>query len=64
MFSIVTQVHRLNVTAAGYWAIIELYVSLNGDENLKFDFTIALPLSLLSKTDDNTLSVPAAANSN
>lgn len=36
-------------------------MSLNGDENLKFDFTIALPLSLLSKTDDNSLSVPAAA---
>lgn len=27
--------------AAGYWAVIEHYVSLNGDENLKFDFTIA-----------------------
>lgn len=41
MFSIVTQVHRLNVRAAGYWAFIEHYVSLNGDENLKFDFATA-----------------------
>lgn len=61
MFSIVTQVHRLNVTAAGHWAIIEHYVSLNGDKNLKFDLTIAQPLSQFSKTYDNTLSVPAAA---
>lgn len=38
-------------------------MSLNGDENLKFDLTIAWPLSPLSKTDDNTLSVPAAAES-
>lgn len=49
--------------AAGYLAIIEHYVCLNGDENLKFDFTIALPLSRLSKPADNTLSVPAAAES-
>lgn len=38
-------------------------MSQNGDENLKFDLTIAWPLSLLSKTHDNTLSVPAAAAS-
>lgn len=38
-------------------------MSLNGDENLKFDLAIARPLSLLSKTHDNTLSVPAAAAS-
>ena len=63
MFSIVNQVRRLNVTAAGYLAIIEHYVSLNGDENLKFDLTIAQPLSMVSKTDDNTLGVSAAVTS-
>jgi len=61
MFSIVTQVHRLNVTAAGYSAIIEHYASLNGDESLSFDSTVARPLLLLSKTDGNTLSASAAA---
>lgn len=54
MFPIVTQVQRLNVTAAGYWPIIEHYTSLKGDESPKFNLTVARPLSLLSKTDDNT----------
>lgn len=63
MFSIVAQVRRLNVTAAGHLAVTEHYTSLNGDENLKWDFTVTRPLFLLSKTDGNAVVVPAAAAS-
>lgn len=62
MFSIVTQVHRVNVTAAAHWAVIEHYVSLNRDENLKFDSSVARVFVPSSKTDDKAPNVPAAAH--